>query len=163
DEVAEGALAEVVDEGVVGAEDAVAGAARAEGIVVVLEEAQDKALVQRANATVRVGAYGEAEHGGGGKVESLAAARFIVRRGEVGLGGGGGGVGRGGGGGVWGFGFGLVPGGVGGGANKARGGVEGVRQQPPIPLRRDDRVVVEQDESLAASLGETMVVCGGEA
>src|SRR5206468_3038642 len=59
--------------------------------------------------------------------------------------------------------LGLVAGAVGDGADGAHGRVAEVVDEPPKPERRDERVVVEQDQYIALDEGESLVVGGGEA
>ena len=72
-ELAEGALADVVDVGVLGAGDAVALRAHADGEVVVLEHADAVGLVERADLVEDRAARGDAVHGGDADVEDAAA------------------------------------------------------------------------------------------
>src|SRR5438034_10798689 len=68
-ELAEGALPEMVDEHVLRAPERVTGPAGPLRVVVVLEQPQLEALVQRAQAFERVPPHGQAEHRGHPDVE----------------------------------------------------------------------------------------------
>ena len=153
-EVAEGRLAEMVHDGVLDASQLIAGLPGALGVVVVLEQPDLIALIQRPDVQIGLAAHRKAEHrrrshlepaprvlGGSAssEVEELAPGAVI------------------------GLNLGLVADPVGDGADQPTAGFAEMRKQPESQPRCDHRVVIEEDEILAAGQAEALVAGRREA